>query len=427
MPEFSYFVVIAGMRTGSNLLQESLNNLADVHCYGELFNPAFVGGPNQDGAFGYDVTRREQDPLGLINQVIQAPGLNGFRLFDGHDQRVLKHVLSDPACAKIVLTRNPADRFVSLRIAQATDQWKLTKASARKQQKVRFYPPEFKRFVADQAAFLDTVSQTLLRAGQTALRIRYSDLQDIDKFNGIARFLGVDPVQSLSVSLKRQNPQPLLDKLTNPVEARRYFETFDPATLEQGAQTTVQHGPGVPEYVTAGEHLYIPTHGPYDVTVNSWLLGLGDLKTGHTQSGLTQWKKEHPDHRSVAVVCHPVERAFSAYEMLDATPDIQDRLHVQHGVQNFTGFLTFLKAAVSGETSINPLKSWLPQWLLLRDISAYAPPDRILRAFELPDYFTNIQMRNTGNLSAIYSKDIEKATRAVYRRDYIMFGFGDWR
>ena len=45
----------------------------------------------------------------------------GFRLFHDHDRRIWDHVLADTACAKIVLTRNPLDSYVSRKIAAATN------------------------------------------------------------------------------------------------------------------------------------------------------------------------------------------------------------------------------------------------------------------------------------------------------------------
>lgn len=40
MPDrFDYFVIFAGMRTGSNYLERNLNAAPDLRCYGELYNP----------------------------------------------------------------------------------------------------------------------------------------------------------------------------------------------------------------------------------------------------------------------------------------------------------------------------------------------------------------------------------------------------
>ena len=38
-----YFAIFGAMRTGSNLLERSINQFPGLHCHGELFNPSFVG------------------------------------------------------------------------------------------------------------------------------------------------------------------------------------------------------------------------------------------------------------------------------------------------------------------------------------------------------------------------------------------------
>ena len=39
---FDYFVVLAEMRTGSNLVEANLNEFAGVTCEGEVFNSHFI-------------------------------------------------------------------------------------------------------------------------------------------------------------------------------------------------------------------------------------------------------------------------------------------------------------------------------------------------------------------------------------------------
>ncbi len=54
---FDYFVVFAEMRTGSNFLETNLNAFEGIACYGEAFNPHFVGYPNKR-AFLASILRR---------------------------------------------------------------------------------------------------------------------------------------------------------------------------------------------------------------------------------------------------------------------------------------------------------------------------------------------------------------------------------
>ncbi|MFV2034483.1 MAG: nodulation protein NodH, partial [Halocynthiibacter sp.] len=49
---FDYFIIFAEMRTGSNFLESTLNAFPGITCYGEAFNPHFVGYPNRKEILG---------------------------------------------------------------------------------------------------------------------------------------------------------------------------------------------------------------------------------------------------------------------------------------------------------------------------------------------------------------------------------------
>ena len=132
--------MFAEMRTGSNLLETHLNAMEGVTCHGEAFNPAFIGYPNRDDILGISKKQREQKPDLLVQAIRNADGLNGFRYFHEHDPRILADIIADERCAKIILTRNPLDSFVSLQIARATNQWKLTDETRRKTSQIEFQP-----------------------------------------------------------------------------------------------------------------------------------------------------------------------------------------------------------------------------------------------------------------------------------------------
>ena len=52
LAKFDYFVIFAEMRTGSNFLESNLNTLDGVSCFGEAFNPHFIGYPNRTEILG---------------------------------------------------------------------------------------------------------------------------------------------------------------------------------------------------------------------------------------------------------------------------------------------------------------------------------------------------------------------------------------
>ena len=122
MADFDYFVIFAEMRTGSNFLETNLNAFRGLRCHGEAFNPHFVVYPNATEVLGIDFQSREADPMRLLDAIKGEGGaLGGFRYFHDHDPRVLDGILDDPRCAKIILTRNPAESYVSWKIAKQTD------------------------------------------------------------------------------------------------------------------------------------------------------------------------------------------------------------------------------------------------------------------------------------------------------------------
>ena len=150
MSRFDYFVVFAEMRTGSNFLEANLNAFDGISCLGEAFNNHFIGYPNRTEVLGITQSQRDADPAALIAAIKadtagRPSAISGFRYFHDHDPRVLGIVLPDPRCAKIVLTRNPVESYVSRKIAAATGQWKLTNVKFAKSETVRFSQSEFIR------------------------------------------------------------------------------------------------------------------------------------------------------------------------------------------------------------------------------------------------------------------------------------------
>ncbi len=149
MASFDYFVVFAEMRTGSNFLETNINAFDGLACVGEAFNPHFIGYPNREEILGVTQSERDADPDRLMNRIKDNPDrLTGFRFFNDHDKRALEICLPDPRCAKVILTRNPVDSYVSWKIAQATGQWKLTNVKHARAEKIIFDAKEFSTHLA---------------------------------------------------------------------------------------------------------------------------------------------------------------------------------------------------------------------------------------------------------------------------------------
>jgi len=218
------------MRTGSNLLEKNLNQFDAIECHGELFNPSFIGKPNQASFLGIDKAKREADPQWLISKIVSHDDhkLSGFRIFLGHDNRIFESVIADPECAKIILRRTPLDSFISLKIAKETNQWMLGNAPKRKSATVRFDKGEYSAYLAELDGYHSNLRKHLQLAGQTAFEIRYEDLKSVDVLNGLAKFLGIkEEKTNFAEKIKRQNPESV-QSLLNKILARVLIGAFHP-------------------------------------------------------------------------------------------------------------------------------------------------------------------------------------------------------
>ena len=455
--------MFAEMRTGSNLLEANLNALDGVTCHGEAFNPHFIGYPNRDGMFDMDLAARERDPGELLRRMKdQTPGLPGFRYFHDHDARVCDLVLFDPACAKIILTRNPLESYVSWKIAQATNQWKLTNAKNLKTAKAVFDAAEFATHVAELQAFQRRLMHGLQTSGQTAFYIDYEDLQDLEVLNGLAAFLGVEArLAAPDGTLKKQNPEEVAEKVTNPREMEAALARTDWFNLGRTPNFEPRRSPNIVSLVAAREAplLYLPIKAGPERQVLDWLAQLGGVERGFDQRKLRQWKKDRPQHRSFTVVRHPVARAKAAFdEALDrAKPDLRQVIRRSWGVDigdaatirssagayrtGFLAFAKFLKTCAAGQSSLKVEAAWATQAACLQGFAGVQSPDAVLReerlaeglgwlAAELGLAPPALRLRPETAavaLEDIYDAEVEAAVHEAQARDYIAFGFEAWR
>lgn len=476
MAQFDYFVVFAEMRTGSNFLEANLNSFDGISCYGEAFNPHFIGYPDSDEILGVDQATRDNAPQVLVDAVRDAPGIGGFRFFNNHDHRVLDICLSDPRCAKIILTRNPLDSFVSWKIAIATGQWKLTNTKHAKFEKIDFDPLEFERYVSTLQGFQVTLMNGLQRTGQTAFYVAYEDLQDVDIMNGLAKYLGVeDRITNLDSKLKKQNPAEMASKVNNVQDIAPALAKLDQFNLSRTPSFDPRRGPLVPTYVAGAKApvLFMPLKSGPVLAVEQWMAALDGTDTSALQRDFKQktlrdWKAQHPGHRSFTVIRHPVAWAHAAFcnRILETGPgsyaEIRATLRRMHDLPipegaavpewdpdydlaahrlAFLSFLDFLRKNLAGQTAIRIDPAWATQISILQSMSGFALPDIVIREDDAPTKLaqlaTDIGHPNATTfsrsadpqqtrLAAIYDTQIEAAARAAYGRDYLMFGFGDY-
>jgi len=471
---FDMFVIFAEMRTGSNLLEANLDACDGIASHGEAFNPHFIGHPNRSEILGVSQAERDAAPERLVAAIRDQPGaIGGFRFFHDHDPRVPELLLDDPRCAKIILTRNPVDSYVSWKIAQATGQWTLTNVKRRRESMMRFDVVEFERFQERRGAFRSWLHARLQACGQTAFHLRYDDLHSVAVMNGLARFLGCAARhETLAPALKPQNPAPLQERVENYDEMRRALAARDPFELSCPPDFEPRRGPAARGFVCAARTplLFMPVRSGPEAALRSWLAALdgvpeADLPEQAGQSALRAWMRARPGHRRFTVLRHPVARAHAAFchRILVPGPGcfnaIRRTLRKAHALPiprdwpdagydraahraAFAAFLGFLKTNLAGQTSIRVDAHWASQAAVIEGMTQFAAPDMILREDEMGEGLA-LLARQAGHaappappvavesapfaLGDVYDPGIERLARAAYQRDYLQFGFGDWR
>lgn len=448
--------MFAEMRTGSNFLESNLNALDGVSCLGELFNPHFIGKKDQTEMFGVTLADREANPMALITAArAVTPGMVGFRWFHDHDPRVFDAVMADRRCAKIVLTRNPVESYVSLKIAQATGQWKLTNPKNLKQAKARFDGVEFEAHLETVQAFQVHLLNALQVSGQTAFYLDYDDIQDVAVLNGLAAFLGVPArLDAVDQSLTVQNPEPMADKVTNPAAMEQALARMDRFNLSRTPNFEPRRSAAIPGYVASREVplLFMPVRGGPEARVIEWLECFGGVERNFVQKTLRQWKRSHAGHRSFTVLRHPVDRAWAAFQ--DArgaglSPEQRNVIARVHGVAfpkqgtasadeeraAFIAFLRFLKRNIAGQTGFRTAVGWASQTAVMQGFALFNGPDAVLRedrlaeglgwvCAELGVAMPPLRGADPSGLDALMSDEVEEAARDAYQRDYMGFGFG---
>lgn len=472
MPQFDYFVVFAEMRTGSNFLETNLNAFDGLACHGEAFNPHFIGYPNETEILGVSQAARDEEPKQLLRAFKKAPGFNGFRYFHDHDPRPFDKIVDDPKCAKVILTRNPVDSYVSWKIATATGQWKLTDAKARKDGKADFDADEFRVHLEELQNFQVTLLNRLQVSGQTAFYIAYEDLQSVEVMNGLAAWLGIaSRLDALDKTLKVQNPAALSDKVSNFAQMQTALSGLDTFNLTRTPNFEPRRGAAVPTYYASdvSRLMYLPVRGGVRDRVVEWLraldrLGGTELRMKLSQGDLREWMRANPGHRRFAVLRHPLARAHavfcdrilsdgkSGYGGIQATLKRRYKLSLPDSPTDasydkaahraaFAAFLVFLKGNLAGQTAIRVDPDWASQAKTIEGFAEFALPDRLIREERLEDELAaliielgltdvpelpTVPIDTPYSLADIYDPEIEKLCRQAYGRDYVTFGFEDW-
>ena len=467
---FDYFVVFADMRTGSNFLEANLNEMPGIACLGELFHPVVVGHKDQATVFDMSLAQREADPLLLLRRIRdRTQGLAGFRFFNDHDPRILDHCLTDERCAKVILTRNPLESYLSLKIALQTRQWALKDMKHQRTAKVPFDAADFETFMQQVQAFQMKLLHGLQVSGQAAFYIAYEDIGDLAVLNGLARFLGVSAaLEATSKSFKKQNPEETTEKVFNPAEMEAALARLDRFNLNRTPNFEPRRGGMLPGFQAAARAalLYQPIRATGEARLSAWLAALDgaaltDLQDRFSQKTFRHWKRQTPGHLCFTMIRHPVARAHTAFcdcILSNSLPDARamlkrsykvplpepDRMQTYDLAQHHAAFLAFLgvmKGNLAGQTSLRIDPAWATQSAVIQGFSQVQAPDLVLREDRIqqglafvaahvgrpcPDLGPDAAAHPFA-LADIYDAQIEAAAQDAYQRDYLGFGFGSWQ
>jgi LPS sulfotransferase NodH len=460
---FKSFVVFAEMRTGSNFLEANLNAIPGVKCHGEVFNPYFIGGEGKQDYLGVSIVERNTDPVRLLAAMQeQTRGIAGFRYFHDHDPRVFDLVMNDQSCAKIILTRNQLESYVSWKIAKESDQWWMANTKHLKTVRPEFDGEEFLARVTELQDFQKTLQRRLQTTGQTAFYIDYEDILDLDVLNGLAAHLGATGrLKDLDFRFKKQNPEAMEEKVSNPEDMAKSLAKIDWFSLSHTPNFEPRRAPGVPQYIaSAGAPLlFLPIRSAPEQRIKKWLSGFGPILPNFDRNSLRTWRTAQPGHRSFTVLRHPLARAHVGYaEFLrkEWMPELRPYLKRVHKFQlppkgqgfedpqefraGLLVFLELIKHIAAGRTELRTPAQFASQFMTLQGFGQLQSPDHVLREDQLEMGLAYL-LADTGldapdlppeadlaqhPLSALYGPDLEAAARAAYPRDYEAFGFGNW-
>lgn len=461
MPDpFRSFVIFAGMRTGSNLLEATLNAIKYVTCFGEAFNPYMMGWPDKKELKGITQAEREADPHRLLDAIFGAPNLNGFRYFFDHDPRVFDAIMDDPRCAKIILTRNPVDSYVSTRLAWETNQWKLNETETPIPARITFDAAEFRQTLDANTAFLSRIQRRLQTSGQAGFWLSYDDLRDADVMTGMLHWLGRTDLTKVRPASDQvpQNPRLMVEKVENFPQMEGELARIDPFQLHKLPNFEVPPSGAVPTFsaVSAGRGLlFQPVFGGPVARVEKWLAGFGQLQRDMTPDSLRVWKRDHPGHRGFTVLTHPTRRAWAALHAVSNGPhhlQLRDLLRQRQRVAVppegtrladldsdaqralLLAFLDFVGRNLNGQTTVPTHRLWASQSEVVAGFAGDGLPDHILREDALTEGLAwlceTIGVGDPPELSPsaatpdfLDTPEIRAAAHKAYLRDYVAFGF----
>ena len=239
-PDQKRFVIVAWPRTGSTHLARLLNGHSDILCHGEIFQNDItalpIRWPKPDKKVGVieDLLHmRSLDPSGFLEQVWSrnyACECVGFKIFPGHNDDMLRKLVSDISIRKIVLMRrNILAVYSSAMIARLTGERRRDsrKSGPGWRPAVEFELEQFVQFSANYRQFYRTIFETLQETRQSLHLQLYEHSNDPDQIDRLLRFIGARPTGPLTSRLRKQNSEDILSRFSNPDNVSKFLQEHD--------------------------------------------------------------------------------------------------------------------------------------------------------------------------------------------------------
>lgn len=244
------FLIITLPRSGSYHLRALLDSAPDISAFGEIFKGSEVELPRSQltvlGLQAADVAARDAMGMQVLTKLCaQADDrglIFGFKDFRFNLNRVgiLDQILASDHWRKVFLFRNPVERYVSLKRADLTGVFVVTKDMKTDgldlKRPIRFDPEDFEKAVAPHRRLKNDVRKAKEKSGKDNVFVMdYDDVNDPGRLQKLLRFLGsTADASTLTSTHVKQFAEPLAAGVENWEELVAYLDSTDQRALIEG-------------------------------------------------------------------------------------------------------------------------------------------------------------------------------------------------
>ena len=215
------------------MLVSALRTHPEIVCYGELFrkNKKEFKGPlkiiEELDPYFHDEKVQQEKWRDFLDEVA-AKSLEfrfmGYKLMLNQNAVVLRGMINDPSCKKILLKRdNVLAVYSSEKIARVTGQGSAGRFAEVKTAKVEFVPSEFDSFESKYEQRYSQIEQELTQADPAYFKTTYTELCKPQGIKSVIAFIGADKLNKWKIPTKKRNTSNILDRFTNPEVLLEYL------------------------------------------------------------------------------------------------------------------------------------------------------------------------------------------------------------